>query len=329
MSAKREQALVGLFVLVAAAVLVVGVAGVRGAFARAGVPYRTEIAFAGGIEPGAMVRYAGGPEVGRVKQLRVDPRNPSLIEISFTVLPSIPVKTDSQVRIMSMSPLGDNHVELMAGSPGAPPAPPNAVLPARPYVDFNAITAELDSIAPQASQLIATLNQRARELQLTVARLNDMLGDRNRANLSATLAGARDMLDEDRPPLHATLDNAQTAAAKLGPALDDLRNTSRQADLALHQADQALAHADAMIGENRPDLHQSIVELRQTLRSASGLTAHLDRTLDVNSDSLDDVIDNLRHITDNLKDFTETIKTRPYSLIRKSVPAEHKPGGRP
>lgn len=329
MAAKTEQALVGLFVLVAAAVLVAGIAGVRGAFGRAGVTYRTDIAFAGGIEPGALVRYAGGPEVGRVKQLRVDPQDSRRIEITFTVLPSIPVKTDSEVRIMSISPLGDNHVELMPGSPGAPRAPENAILPSQPYVDFNAITAELDTMAPQASRLITTLNARATELQVTVARLNDLLGARNRANIAATLAGARGMLDEDRPVLAATLANAESGSAKLGPALDDLRHTSRQADLAIQQADQALAHADAMIGEDRPALHQSILELRQTLHSASDLTAHLNQTLNFNSDDLDDVIDNLRHITDNLKDFTETIKTRPYTLIRKSAPAEHKPGQRP
>jgi phospholipid/cholesterol/gamma-HCH transport system substrate-binding protein len=329
MSAKTEQALVGLFVLVAAVVLVAGIAGVRGAFGRAGVLYRTDIGFAGGIEPGAIVRYAGGPEVGRVKQLRVDLQDPRLIEITFSVLPSIPVKTDSQVRIMSMSPLGDNHVEVMPGSPAAPAAPENTLLPAQPYVDFNAITAELNTIAPQASQLMTTLNARASELQETVRRLNDLLDAQNRANLAATLAGARGMIDEDRPALAATLANTRAASAKLSPTLDDLRQTSRQADLAIRQADQALAHADAMIGEDRPALHQSILELRQTLRSASDLTGHLDETLNFNSDNLDDVLDNLRHITDNLKDFTQTIKTRPYTLIRKSVPPEHKPGQRP
>ena len=49
-----------------------------------------------------------------------------------------------------------------------------------------------------------------------------------------------------------------TRAARLQPVLDDLRKTSAQAN-------QTLDHVDAMIGEDRPDLHQAVLELRQSL----------------------------------------------------------------
>jgi len=59
---KREQAIVGLFVLVAAAVLVATVFALTGAFAGAAVTYRAYFPFAGGLEPGATVRYARRPK---------------------------------------------------------------------------------------------------------------------------------------------------------------------------------------------------------------------------------------------------------------------------
>jgi len=35
-------------------------------------------------------------KIGRVEQLRIDPRDPSRIEITFSVKPELPVKTDSK-----------------------------------------------------------------------------------------------------------------------------------------------------------------------------------------------------------------------------------------
>jgi phospholipid/cholesterol/gamma-HCH transport system substrate-binding protein len=319
MEAKREQALVGLFVLVVAALLVATVFALSGAFGRAATTYRAHFKFAGGLEPGAEVRYAGGPRVGRVERSRIDPQNPAGIEIAFSVRPDVPVKTDSVVKIMSLSPLGDNHLEITPGTPSAARAMPGALLPSEPYLGFNDVTAELNSLVPDAKQLISTLNQRAGELQVTIARLNDVLGEQNRANLAGTLGHIRGLLAEDRPKLKSTLGHLDTASAKLGPVLDDLKKTAQQAD-------QALQHIDAVIIEDRADLRQAVADLRQTLASMSSLAGQLDRTLNVNAENIDEVLENLRHTAENLKEFTDAIKTRPYSLIRAASPPDRKPG---
>jgi len=321
MESKREQAIVGLFVLVAAAVLVATVFALTGAFAGAAVTYRAYFPFAGGLEPGATVRYAGGPKVGRVEKLQLDPTNPSRIEITFSVKPGLPVKTDCHVKIMSLSPLGDNHLELVPGSERAALAATGAILQSDPYVDFNALTAKINDIAPQAQQLLKTLNDRAGDLQVTLARINDLLNDANRANLAGTLAETRGLIAENRGPVKATLKNLNSATQKLEPLLDDLRKTSAQAN-------ETLNHVDSLIGENRADVRQAVKDLRQSLATVTDLTAHLDQMLDVNSENIDELLENLRHVSQNLKEFTTTIKTRPYTLIRANNPREHKPGER-
>ncbi len=198
MESKREQALVGLFVLVAAAVLVATVFALSGAFGGTAATYRAYFSFAGGLEPGATVRYAGGPKVGRVEKLQLDAKDSTRIEITFSVKSGLPVKTDSHVRVMSLSPLGDNHLEIVPGSERAALAPTGAILPSDPYVDFNAITAKINDLAPQAQELLKTLNDRASEVKVTLARVNDLLNDSNRANMSATLAETRGMIAENR-----------------------------------------------------------------------------------------------------------------------------------
>ena len=319
MEAKREQALVGLFVLVAAAVLVATVFALSGAFAVAAATYRAYFPFAGGLEPGASVRYAGGPKVGRVEKLQLDPKDPTRIEITFSVKSGLPVKTDSHVRVMSLSPLGDNHLEIVPGSEKAALAPAGTILPSDPYVDFNAITAKINDLAPQAQELLKTLNDRASEVKVTLARVNDLLNDSNRANLSATLAETRGMIAENRGAVKSTVQNLNSATQKLEPLLQDLRKTSAQAN-------EALNHIDSLVGENRADIRKAVIDLRQSLTTVTDLTGRLDQTLDVNSDNIDELLENLRHVSQNLKEFTNTIKTRPYTLIRSATPREHKPG---
>src|SRR6266446_4267299 len=285
MKPKSEQALVGLFVIAATAVLIFIVFAISGAFGRSTHTYRAYFPFAGGIESGSGVRYSGGPKIGRVETVRIDPQNPSRIEITFKVQSDLPVKTDSHVKIMSLSPLGDNH------------------------------------LGPRATQLLTTLNDRATELKVTVDRVNDLLNVQNRANLSATLANARGMIEENRPALHSTLQHINSVSEKLEPLLADFRKTSEEAN-------KAIDHIDSLIGENRADIRQAVAELRRTLTNMTDLTAHLNQTLDTNSENIDELLDNFRHVSENLKEFTNTIKSRPYTLIRSSNPREHRPGER-
>src|SRR6267142_28770 len=321
MGTKGEQAMVGLFVLIAAAVLIATVFVLSGAFGGSTSSYRAYFPFAGGLEPGATVRYAGGPKVGRVEKLQLDPRDSLRIEITFSVKSGLPVKMDSHVKIMSLSPLGDNHLELVPGSEKAALAPAGTVLPAERDIDVNALTAKINDIAPQAQQLLKTLNDRATELKVTVDRINDLMGDQNRANLAGTLAETRGMIAENRAPVKATLQHLNSASERLEPLLQDLRKTSAQAN-------ETLSHVDSLIGENRADVRQAVIELRKSLTTITDLTDRLDQTLDVNSENIDELLENLRHVSQNLKEFTNTIKTRPYTLIRSNNPREHKPGER-
>jgi phospholipid/cholesterol/gamma-HCH transport system substrate-binding protein len=319
MEARREQAAVGLFVIVAAVLLILTVFALGGAFSTSPMKFHAFFPFAGGIEPGATVRYAGGPKIGRVEMLRIDPNNPARMEMVLSVKQGLPIKTDSKVRIMSMSPLGENHVEILAGSPQAAQAPSGSTLPADPYTDFNAITAQLNDIAPEAKKLLTNLNERATELQVTIKRVNDLLGPENQANLKATLANTRGMLEENRPALKSSLNQIEGASHKLGPLLDDFRKTSAEAN-------KAIDHVDELLAEDRPEIHNALIELRQSLTKIQQLTTQLNSTLDTNAENIDEILENMRHATENLREFTDIIKTHPSTLIRSSTPKEHKPG---
>jgi phospholipid/cholesterol/gamma-HCH transport system substrate-binding protein len=322
MEPKREQALVGLFVLIAGATLIATVLAMSGVFGRTTKTYHASFAFAGGVEPGTTVRYAGGPKVGHVDRVQLNSQDSSRLDITFSVQSDLPVKIDSRVKIMSMSPLGDNHLEILPGSPQAPPASIGSLLQSEDYLDFNALVSKVNNIAPQAQELLHSLNDRATELKDTIVRVNDLLSAQNRVNLSETLSNTRGMIEENRPQIKSTLQHLNAVSERLGPLLENFRKTADEAKLTLN-------HLDSMVGENRTDIHQAVLELRRALTNLTEVTARLNQTLDVNSESIDEILSNMQRVTENLKEFTATIKTRPNSLIHATNSREQKPGEKP
>jgi len=318
MNSRREQVWVGLFVLAAAALLIGSVLSVAGTFSRGNIPHRAYFKFAGGLEPGAVVRF-GGMKAGSVQAVRVDPDDSTRIEVDFNVARDIPLKADSVAKIASLGALGDNYVELTTGTRQAVAAAPGSVVRSTESMSFSDLADMAGGLQPMVQQALQTLNQRLNEVQVTVARANDLLSDRNRSNISAALGNANSMLAESRPKVSATLTDIQTASAQLRLLLDDLKKT-------MAQANDALGHIDAVVLENRQDLRSSVAELRQTLLTASSVVDRLDRTLDYNVDNIDQTLENVRVTTQHLKDLTETLKRRPYTLIRADRPRERKPG---
>ena len=318
MNSKREQAWVGLFVLIAAALLIGTVLAVAGTFSVGGVAHHAYFKSAGGLLPGATVRYAG-MKAGRVETVRVDPQDSTRIEVAFTVGHGIPVKTDSVAKITSLGPLDENYVEVGTGTKDAPLAPPGSEVKSVTTVGISDLGDVIGNLAPVAQQVLQNLNQRITELQTTVARVNDLLNDRNRMNVSEGLGNLNAMLAEDRPKVSATLTNVQAASVKIEPLLDNLKITMKQAN-------DALAHVDSVVLENRQDIRAVVVELKQTLLTASSLMEQLRNTMDQNTDNIDQIMVNLRVTTENVKQLTESLKTRPSVLIRGDTVKDRKPG---
>lgn len=215
MQARREQVFVGLFVIIAAVLLVFTVFALTGVFARSTRNFNTKFHNVAGLDTGATVRFEGGPKIGRVESISIDPQDSSQMDMQFSVKSDVPVKTDSHVSILSFSPLGDNHLEVKAGSPSAPLAPEGAYLLSEPYVGFNDLTAQINGLAPQARVLLANLNDRVTQLKVTVDRVNDLLNDKNRQNVSATLSDLHGTIAENRPQIRTTINNIDAATQKL------------------------------------------------------------------------------------------------------------------
>jgi len=173
----------------------------------------------------------------------------SRLDIVFTVQSDLPVKVDSSVKIMSMSPLGDNHLEIYPGTAQTPRAASGAALPSLKYVDFNALTAQLNDLNPQAQELLRNLNDRASGSEKTIARVNDLLGPQNAQILPQRSQCARNA--RRKPPSNQDhLHNVNAVSEKLQPLLEDFRKTSEQAN-------QTLTMSMPWWARNRADVRQA------------------------------------------------------------------------
>ena len=304
--------------MVAAALLIGTILAVSGTFSSGGVPHHTYFKSAGGLLPGAMVRY-GGMDAGKVDTVRVDPNDTTRIEIDFRVKPNIPVKTDSVAKISALGALSDNYVEIGTGTKDGQLAPPGSELKSAETLGIADLGDMIGSLTPIAKDVMQNLNQRLTELQVTIARVNDLLNDRNRQNISGSLTNLNGMLAEDRPKVSATLTNLQTASAKIVPVLDDLKKT-------MAEANTALSHVDAVVVENREDIRAIVVKLRETLNTASALMDQIKNITDDNEDNIDEILLNVRAASENLRELTEELKTRPSTLIRGNGLKDRKPG---
>lgn len=319
MDAKREQAAVGLFVLVASGLLIFAVFFLSGALAGKGKTLHAFYANAAGVKPGGTVTFSG-VEAGRITKVRVVPDHIPAVEVTFTVDESTPVRTGSVAAIVSPNPLGDSHIDLSVG-PGEL-LPDGSEVKAEEFVSFSTIISKMNALMPEAQKLLQGLDLAVGDVRLALSNVNELLGTQNRDNISASLQDVRGMLDENRPKIRASLTNVEASTEKLKVLLDDFRGTAKRADEALQQVNDVLA-------ENRPEIRQAIVELRKTLEESQKMVAQLSNMMVVNADNIDEIMDNVRITTENLKQFTDTIKQRPSTLLRSSTPADRKPGEAP
>ena len=338
MTPNRERVWVGLFVVIAIAVLSFTAIAVWGGLGSSGVTHRTYFKFSGGVQSGTPVRY-GGMRVGTVRQVRIDPGDSSRIEVEFVVDRSTPVKMDSVAKIASLGALSDNYIEISAGTPGAAPLPPGGEVNSIESIGIAQLGEIVQSLVPQINDALQKLSGRLNDLQTTIARANDVLNDANRSNLSQTLARANDILNDrnranlsdslaslqqvlndSKPKLSTGLTSVNEAATKLVPLLEDMRKTSARAD-------QTLSSLNSLLSENREGLRLSVSELREVLAKSGATMDQLQELMNQNAANVNEILENMRSSSANLKSVTETIQTSPSSLIRGINIKDRKPGG--
>jgi phospholipid/cholesterol/gamma-HCH transport system substrate-binding protein len=276
------------------------------------VDYTTYFRFAGGLEPGSLVRF-GGFKVGTVKSTSLDPVDSTRVRVILQVDAGTPIRTNSIARISSLGFLGENYLEVSAGTRDAAPLPAGSEIPTVEIVQVADVFNNVNNITVNATKLVNDLDDRVLELSnntnALIKNLNDVVSPENKEHFNSLLANTDGMLKGSRPQMEKTLANLETASGKIGPTMDNLNG-------AVDKADKLTGHLDAVVVENRKEIHDTLLRLQSSLADAERTINDLDDTLGANRGNLDETLENIRAASENLKEFTDTLKQRPYSLIR-------------
>jgi phospholipid/cholesterol/gamma-HCH transport system substrate-binding protein len=337
MGSTREKTLVGLFVLVAAALLFGGVLALNGGIGTSRTPLHTHLKFSGGLDAGGAVRY-GGLSVGKITKVRVDPADSTRILVDFVVDSNTPVRTDSIARVSSLGLLSDSFLEISPGTNAAPLVARDAEVRSKESMNIDQVSDALGAALPDAQKALKSLNTDLETLQVTLDRANDLLNDQNRAHIASTLSTLDKTLIALRPELNKTVKQLDDILADAGPkvssSLTDVQALAKKLDplvdnlnKAVKTADETLSHVDATLGENRADIRASVASLRKALDQANALLTQANAELANNSDNIDESLENIRLATENLRQLTDELKTSPSSIIRGTGAKDRKPGG--
>ena len=325
MARTNEEVKVGGVVAAAALLFLVALVFIGGVnlLRKKKVEYTTYFKFAGGIEPGSLVRY-GGLKVGTVKSTSLDPKDSTRIQVMLLVDPGTPVKTNSTARISSLGFLGENYLEISAGTHDAALLPAGSVIPTAEVVQLAEVFNNVNNITVNATKLVNDLDDQIMLLSKNsnelIKNLNEVVSPENKERFSSVLASTDGMLKESRPHMEKTLANLETVSGKMAPTIDNVNGT-------IGKANKLTDHLDAVVVENRKEIHDTLVHLQTSLAEAERMIDNLDDTLGANRGNLDETLENIRATSENLKEFTDTLKQHPYSLIRIKTEKDRLPPG--
>ena len=304
------EAKVGIFVLASLALMAYTLIHlVNAEFRGGGVPYRTYLSYAGGLEAGNDVLFAG-ITAGKVTAVRPSAADPTRIEILLQLKKEIPVNEKSVAKLGSISLMSDPALMITPGSNAARRLAPGTVIPSEEALSVADLEGEISALAKNANTLVTQaqgeLGGISTDARNLLGNLNSITGPPNQKRIETLLEQTNGLVATERPKIDHIADqllaltqHADAVMAKMGPVVD--------------HADGALQNANATVGELRT---KDLAELQSTLKEARGLLASMQVILRANDYKFDDTIENLRIATENLDQLTDSLKQRPWSLIR-------------
>ena len=186
-----------------------------------------------GLSVGGLVQYHG-IQVGEVRKLSLDPKDPREVRVRIRVAADTPIKTDTKAQLSYTGLTGVAVVEMFGGTPEA-----------RLLREVDTRHApEIDTVPSTLSQLMSGGSGAMHSAQEVMARIAEVLNDDNIARVSAlldNLAAVSDDVKTDYPALRDALGEARDLEQRLASA-------AQRADALLAQLQQDVSPQDGRPG---------------------------------------------------------------------------------
>jgi phospholipid/cholesterol/gamma-HCH transport system substrate-binding protein len=226
---------------------------------------RYEIYFTGsvsGLERGAAVRYLG-VGVGRVADLRIDPRDPSRVEVIAAIDATTPISPETVAELQLQGVTGLLYIDLFEDRSHKLLA--TAPVPSLRYPVIRSAPSRFDVFLASLPQLVAEAGD-------VVQRANLLLSNRNlqgvantishvdaaSSRLPQTVADLNSLISELRQTNGQLADTARSAHAMIDAVGPDVQGTAQRLRAVADHLSDASDELDRMVAENRQGVHSFV-----------------------------------------------------------------------
>ena len=233
-----------------------------------------------GLNLNAPVKYSG-VDVGKVREIRLDPANPERVLLVFDIEHGTPIRRDTEAVLKTQGLTGIAYVELGGGAKDSPLLPPSE---REPYPVIRTKASLSTRIENVLTNVLAQLDR-------TSGNIDAVLSDANRAAFTqalADIAAVMHVVAERKGTIDAgigsaarTFDKSERVAAQLGPviervgrAADAVETLGQEAARASKGAGQA---ASSVSADSRRFADQALPELQKLLLRLNDLSTSLQR----------------------------------------------------
>jgi phospholipid/cholesterol/gamma-HCH transport system substrate-binding protein len=225
-----------------------------------------------GLNLNAPVKY-NGVDVGKVREIHLDPQNPERVRLVFGIEHGTPVNVDTVAVLSTQGLTGIAYVELTGGGPNSvrlgasgpgqlPVIRTQPSLSARLENVLTMVLEKLDSTSTTINALLSPQNQAA---------VSRILADLS--TVIHTVASRKVTLDRGISSAAQTFDNSAHLTEQLGPVIEQIRTSAESIERMGNAAAQASTSAGKTVESVGADL-QSFT--RDALPELQRLMANLD-----------------------------------------------------
>ena len=307
METKVNYAAVGAFVLALGAAFIAGILWLSVGLGKQ-KHYEKYLAIVNesvaGLNVDAPVKYLG-VDIGKVKDIKLDPANPQQVLLQFAIEQGTPIKIDTLAVLKTQGLTGIAYVELSGGSPNAP-----ALVATGP--DELPVIRTKPSLGARLENVLSSV---LANLDRTAANINAVLNDENRAAftkiladtsaVTGTLAAQKNAMSSGIANASKTADNAARASAQLDPLLQRISSSAEAIEKLAKEATSASISTK-----------KTVDDAGSAVRQISNDTVP----------ELNRLLTELGDLSSSLKSLSEQTKQNPSSLIRGRQPVPYGPG---
>jgi phospholipid/cholesterol/gamma-HCH transport system substrate-binding protein len=316
-----NEAKVGAFVIVSMLVLGLCVYFVtRTQTVKGQLVFKTYFRYAGGLAPGNSVLF-GGIKVGQVDEVGPSAEDPTRIEIRFNVRAGTPLNENSMARTGTVTLMGTPALLIATGSNDARRLSPGEVVQSQEAVSLDEVARQFGITAKSANELVTDLRREipalTSEARTVLANVNEITGPPNQKRIAETLAELNTMLNRESPKIAHITDQISTLAKHADSVVSSAKPIPQNVD-------QAVTKANNLLDEIREPLMNNLTELKDAMQQARDVLTGMQNVLGDNRPDLNETVRNLRTASENIRAMTETLKQRPWNLIRTTHPPDRK-----